>query len=217
MLDLIVQINSYNRERQLTRLLHQLQGELKSLDYYIYVNLDGYEVENRVKSGHITYISHSRHGKRFYYQLNQNFWNKLGDAEHFLKLDDDVVLVDGFLEKMIASWDSIEDQDKIALNILMDQRSDMWGNKQYPYNEYVLQSNWTDLNFFGDKRLIFALQNISGLVPPPRNYTSSGVGYQLNRYLNTFGTIYRVRETLIKHGNHLSVMNPNRKEKLTDI
>lgn len=215
MLDFYVIINSYNREKQLNRLLVQLKNELTNYKHEICVWLDGCDYQERIEG--VKYISVPHHGRERYYILFSANIKTLPAAKFYIKIDDDMVLADSFIKKALTAWHTIKNPSKIILNLLKDQRVTMWGSDP-PVNasKYALMTDWVDGNFLADGSRFYDLAS-SFVFHPPTVSTSSGVFSQLTKQIRGKFTMWQVKNTLLYHGNHKSMMNPNRKEKLTDI
>lgn len=207
-------INSYNREPMLRRLVSQILSQIEAT---INVYLDGCEY-GEIEGVKVFHEPH--HGRERYYELCQKGFRGMPKADYYYKIDDDMQIVDGFFEKSIEYWESIEDANKVGLNLLKDQRDSMWGShKRSKTNENVDYSDWIDLNWMMDKYSFQLLQRLTFERPSDLSM-SSGVGRQVCRHMRKFGNLYQVRETLLIHGDHESEMNPQRKttgEILTSI
>ena len=214
MYDFYIWINTYNREGMLHSLVGKLLDQLHPYDFYIQVYLDG--CEYRKYHFGVTYEQLPHHGKENYYKLCSYALRNLKVAKYYIKIDDDMDIPDDFIEKCVKYWESITELPS-AINLLRDNRQGLWGAEpEKHYNEYLDVSGWTDLNFMADYRFFKYLGSFE-LEPPPEFIKSSGVGRQVCRYLRKIGSIYRVKESLLIHGDHDSMMNPERKEKITNI
>jgi hypothetical protein len=215
-LDYYIWLNSHNREEMCYSLCKQLVKEFKGTKYKIVVWMDGCSYTHRVPG--VSYIETKHHGREKYYILFKTNINVLPIAEHYIKLDDDLILVDGFRQKMEAAWNSITDKRKVSLNLLRDNRNGvMWGSRpRKSYNDIVDWSDWVDLIFLADGYKFLQYAN-RALFEPPVFGSSSGVARQFCRHLRGWGTLYQVKETLVLHGDHKSEMNPNRKRRLSNI
>ena len=152
---------------------------------------------------------------KYYELINANFSN-CPSSKYYLKLDDDIELVNDFFEKCIYAWESIEDTNKLTLNLLRDYRTEMWGSgNPQSYNDLVCKTGWTDGIFMFDERFLTLFKRIQ-LKPPPSHVKSSGVFRQISRLMRNYGGMYQVKNTLVYHGDHQSVMNADRKEKLSN-
>lgn len=159
------------------------------------------------------YTDNGQYGKEKYYQLVTINFNEYKPAKLYIKLDDDVELVPDFFNKCKEAWDSIADNNKLTLNLLKDFRCEMWGSEEPKhYNHLVNHTGWTDGIFMFDQRFLNFFKRIE-LLPPPPYVKSSGVFRQISRKLRRWGGMYQVKQSLVFHGDHQSIMNPERKEK----
>lgn len=211
MLDFYVIINSYEREQMLNQLLIQLKTQLMEYKYEIHVYLDGCSYDKLL--GGVHYHHEKHHGKDKYYKLVEKSFKNARKAKFYLKLDDDLSLHDNFVENLVSCYESIQDKEFVALNLLRDERNVNYGWHPKPYNDLVRLTQWTDLIFMTDR------DSFKYFCPGPKPdfIQSSGVARQLTRFFNRRGNIYQVNESLVSHGDHESKMNPERKEKITNI
>jgi hypothetical protein len=191
-----------------------IEAQEEGIDLLIQANLDGCTYDyNRFKDIPIWFTRYEKHGKQYYYALCQKLFADAQKADYYFKIDDDMLLVPNFLTNSIHAWESIEDKYKRGLNILADQRIEMWGSEpKTVVNEYVFLSGWIDLNFMMDNTSFNILKKLELLPPLERITTSSGVGRQVCRHMRWVGNLYQMRETMLIHGDHKSKMNPDRSE-----
>ncbi len=211
-----VLINSYDREAMLNRLLGQILAENEH-EIQVFVLLDGCKYA-KISDKRVQVHQMYRHGKEKYYLLCDYLFQNAPKADFYVKIDDDMQLVDDFFNKCLNAWNSIQNRNKMALNLLKDNREEgIWGAKpSYSVSDLVDFSDWVDLNWLTDHSGLYILKMLE-LEPPPEYIDSSGVGRQVCRHWRQWGKLYQVKETLLIHDAHESKMNPNRKEDLLSI
>jgi hypothetical protein len=216
MAKITVLINSYDRESMLNRLLDQLLAE-KEHEIQVFVLLDGCNYKPH-KDQRVTFTQMYRHGKSKYYLLCDYLFKNAPKADFYVKIDDDMQIVDDFFNKSINAWNSLTNRNKMALNLLKDNReSRIWGARQpHAVSDLADFSDWVDLNWITNETGMNILRMLH-LQPPPDWIESSGVGRQVCRHWRQYGKLYQVKQTLLIHDAHESKMNPNRKEDLLSI
>jgi len=231
-----VVINTYKRPEMLDRLTKQicLEASKSNVDVILDVFFDGcdpYPISSgdRVVSRARNMVSHR--GKKKYYELVKMNFEVMRDteADYHIKLDDDLVLKNDFFKHCAEYWQSIRDDSKMTLMLLRDHREKMWGSdKPVMMNKDVIRTDWCDLIFMCDDKLPELVCSRDDFFMPPPDWltTSSGVGRQLTRNIRGFkydddtmttytisqrcGNMYQVATSLVNHGNHQSMMNPER-------
>ena len=149
-------------------------------------------------------------------------WEQAANINHdrFVFLQDDVRLVPGFFLEAERIWSEIKDDHKAVLNCIRDNRPpgpcwSMWWPVQMTPDVDLTQ--WMDCAaIYSDEKFLGRVLPIRNRARPPESI-SSGVGRDLTLHLHWSGLhIYQVRQTLVKHGNHISVMHPHER-RLTPI
>lgn len=219
-------INSYNRSEFIDLLLRDIceQKSIHDICVYIYDDAskeDYSKIINKYQDINITYKKFdNNHGKENYWKLvSNNFADAANsNAHYFVKLDDDVRLVDGFFDKCIKYWNNIADNKKICMNPLLDELRKgkvVWTGinpKKVKFGNYEYwNSGWVDMMFFCEKKFFAELNYVINPISKIRwkRYPnrSSGVGAQISQRLANKWSMYQVGESLLIHENHESKMN----------
>lgn len=225
-------IPSFNRPKELARLLAQIDEQAR--DHFVSVSVfdDGSKTPVRLNASkyknidELTVTRFSNHGKRLYWKLVDSIFyaQKCSIFDHYYFLADDIMLVDKFFNKSISLWNDIADIYKVGLNLILDQREcDVcWTN--YPphlvvYGDTkVYRCQWLDMVMMFDRSLLESLNFRIKEVPSTRwdndPLRSSGVGEQISHALNKRQkSMFQVTQSLVIHGDHPSVMNPEERER----
>ena len=222
-------VNSYNRPDLLDLLLTDVKKNKSNHEISVYVYDDAStisydEVLNKHKDLNIAYKKLDKnHGKREYWQVvNHGFMDAMVSKAHFfIKLDDDVRLVNGFFDKCISYWNNIPDPRKICINPLLDdlrKGKAVWTGKnpkEVTHGPYTYwNSGWVDMMFFCERRffeeLNFKITPICKSRWARDSSRSSGVGAQISERLTGVGlSMYQPGSTLVTHKDHQSQMHGN--------
>ena len=139
------------------------------------------------------------------------------EYDYYFMIPDDMLPVDGFIEKAIETWQAIQDEKKICMNILVEKsrinKPNWTGILPFEYDNYR-KIGWVDMAFFAEGSFfeLFGCQ-----IPDPGiNYEdqpkmSSGVGSYISRRLVKEGyTMYQTKKSLLipQPEAYESVMNP---------
>ncbi len=229
--DICVIITTYNREKFLHRLLNDIEKNKLCYKILIFVFDDASENMYEMSKYDVEYIKYSiNNGKTKYWKLITDTMQicKLVNSKYFIYLPDDVTLEDDFFSKSITLFESIQDENKICLSLLMTKQQMgkiNWTNfKPINYNEKIYKTQWCDMCFISEKRMFEELNYRINVIPKARWYgdrfktLGSGVGEELSRRLfNKNLNMYHVKKTLVHHSDHESVMNFNirKNQKLT--
>lgn len=231
--DFHIVLNTYQRPEMLDRLSKQICLEANKMGCTVLLSVffdgcDPYPLMGSKLVDTKAYNMVSHRGKPKYYELIKMNFEVLRDnpATIYIKLDDDLILRHDFFSNVALLWKSIKDDKKMTLTLLKDHRTGMWGGLPEKYNSHIIKSNWVDLIFACGDRMVRAVNEME-LLPPPKHIESSGVARQITRNIRGFrwndelrmeyefgeslGNMYQVKETLVNHGNHVSKMNPQRK------
>jgi len=207
-------INSYNRESKLKELLSVVAPQFEN----VHVWLDGCVYTDVYEADNVHYFYTHRHGReRYRHLVRQNYAVALiTNAKYYVHMDDDMTCTDTFAEDLFKVWDNIPDRKKIALNFHKDDRREMWGFSPSWEDKEVTRTNWTDMNFLCTEKLAKFISNHiywEDALDWGKS-TSSGVAGYFTKRINHYnmGSIYQVNDSLVKHGDHESMMNPDRPE-----
>lgn len=223
-------INTYNRPEELNALLNNIKKNIGTIDYFIRVYDDGstedYEkyIDRWTETLNFKYTKVSNHGKKLYWSLlniGMREIKKKHRYDYYLRLDDDVILVDGFFDKIINIWEGISDPNKISLFPLLDSRE---GQKVWTDHEPILikrekvyNCGWVDDMYFCTYRFFEELDFNIPKIPMSRWKNNPNLSTGTGRYISrTFHKkelgMYLVTKTLLLHHErtkeHPSVMNP---------
>lgn len=220
-------IPSFNRNNSLKELIYQIDGQSADYQVCIYIFDDGSEEPVSLEwtdFHNIKSLSVSRsknHGKKRYWHLVNRIFSIAENkkSEIFYYLADDVSLVPNFFRRSINAWNGIVDQNKVAINLILDQREGQTCWTNYPphlaktTDLAVYKCQWVDMVMMFSPRMLEAL---SYKVDPisedrwvKRPLLSSGVGAQLSHRLHDQGlSMFQVTDSLVLHGDAPSVMNP---------
>lgn len=163
-----------------------------------------------------------------YNQGKREYWSTFNDifaemrasgAGYFVILQDDVELCRDFFRVALDYWRGILDENKIALNILCDNRSGKhnWtgmhtARVRFP-NADVILSGWLDGMWLGTRKTLGVLEHRMDPISPLRwrhdPLLSSGVGRQITMRLTQAGfNIYTVSKSLVRLLPCDSLMHP---------
>lgn len=217
--DFCVIITTYNRQDMLKNLLKQI-SEYKEYKIFTVVlddcsnpspDISEFDVKK------ITYVQNN--GKKRFWKIISDSYKicKKINSKYFIYLQDDVVLKENFFSESVRLYEKINDLSKISLNtlILENQRGkSKWTNiDPVEYDEYY-KCQWTELFFICEKKF-FELLNFE-IYPIPKDRwnknpnLSTGVGDQVSWRLYGMGfNQYQVKNSLVLHGNHQSVLFEN--------
>jgi hypothetical protein len=215
-------IPTYNRPEMLARLRDDIR--FKGVNYDIWQSIfEDTDTAKTEESGndYTYYMLGYHYGKKAYWQMWNYIFDKVIDADYYIFLADDFQLSDGFFDKAIQLYESIKDDKKICLSLYMPKgregKPNWTGVVPLRYNDEILKTQWNDLCFIAERKFFEAL----GYKINPIGYKrwvnnplkSSGVGEQISYRLHNAGySMYHVKESLVTHGNHLSVMNPEERK-----
>lgn len=221
--NIFIAITTYKRDEELKRLLDQINSYIGRYDFTIWVYSDGEKLSLRHSNYPNVYFlgETNRHaGKEEFWRIwdtlfskfNFNYCKLITDYCFFIQ--DDTELKDNFFDEAIRIWGNINDDKKIALQLLADENrkgKSCWiPFKVKEYDEYY-HTQWVDCNFMCEPLLIEALEYKINPIDKNRfknKNKSSGVGEQISSRLHRIGlNMYQVKETLLIHGDHKSYMN----------
>ena len=177
---------------------------------------------NKWSGTNFKYTKVDNHGKKLYWSLLNHGMKEIKENkqyDYYLRLDDDIEIVDGFFEKIINIWEGISDPNKISLFPLLDSRE---GQKVWTNHDPILVGNvydcgWVDDMYLCTRRFFEELDFNIPQIPMSRwkhnPNLSTGTGRYVSKTLHKKGLkMYLVTETLVYHFDrtkeHPSVMNP---------
>lgn len=170
---------------------------------------------------------------RMFHGGKEDYWILINDTfrvaqavqdkwDYFFLLQDDLIIEPFFFEKMIDIWKKIDDERKVILNPLLLHSDKGIGNwtgitpikLAIDNNLRIYRTGWTDCIFMSTHAGLGML-NWQVLPIDRRRWIgnprlSSGVGQQLSqRILRAGGNMYQVARSLVHHGDHASLLNPD--------
>jgi len=223
MYDFCVIITTYNREVMLKSLLKDIFKQKKEYKILVLVFDDGSFPEYDLSEFDVKYIRfHKNNGK-------QNFWKvcdfifkycKNISTEKFIFIGDDMRLCPNFFDKAKKQYDNIPDENKICLALFITERQKAnknWTNFVPIEFKNYYQTQWNDVNFIADKRFFEVLDFTINPINPRRfdnnSNISSGVGQQISLRLHKLNySMFHIKKSLISHGDHISLMNPDERK-----
>lgn len=208
----LINITSYNREAELKNIINQLEG----FDLKVWDDCSDFKIE----------YTHVWDNKQTYYQYQNNFskkraWAKFEnifdelkktDYDYYIFMPEDVELCEGFVNKSIELWDSIDDSNKISLSFQDDKRveTSCFTCKDPVDKGNVILTQWNDLFFICSKTFLDKVEITE--VPIDRwdknPLLSSGVGSMISHQMVDKGlNMYHSKESMAKHIGSESKMN----------
>ena len=152
--DFCIIITTYNRPEMLIYLLDDI--EFNSLGKKVLVTVfdDGSDTDyDYLDKYDIKYVKYMKNNGKM------NYWKLVSDtfkycckikSKYYIYLPDDVRLKNNFFEESVRIFEKIEDENKICLNLLMDEsrrgNSNWTGFTPIEYDEYY-KTQWNDLCF----------------------------------------------------------------------
>jgi hypothetical protein len=217
----LIWINTYKRDKMLNRLLSQIEENSGKHNISYLVVGDGYfpNISTNIDQNKVNICDYPENcGKQNYWKLinygMQQIKGQIKNIDYVIKIDDDMEVVEDFVDRAIFIWRSIPAQtNKIAMDILSIKKQrgrTLLGDKCYPVchdrSSRVFKTGWIDMNFICTN-LFFTALNFS--IPFTKsNKNSSCVGIKITRILNKLGyTFWQSATPLLKHGTHDSVMH----------
>jgi len=223
--DFCIVITTYNRENMLKDLLTDIFTYGKDYNLYVVVFDDSSEKILDLEKFDIKYIRYSKNnGKHFFWKIFQDSFNfiKNINADYYLYLQDDSRLKPNFFIDSVKLYNKIEDNKKICLSTLIyeSHRNVIRWVQVDPIllGEYYL-TQWVETFFICKKKFFEVLEYKMNPIPLSRwaknKLLSSGVGQQISQRLFDMGfNMYVVYNSLVTHDDHLSVMNPEDRQKI---
>jgi len=228
-------ITTYNRSQRLKILLDDLLQKKGKHKLQIVVYDDAstlrYDfIDRYIEKYNIEYVKFDfNHGRYRYWRLINYAFKQIRNTkyDYYIMLPDDVTLCNEFFKRAINTWEAIRDNRKICLNLLLDRGrrgiANWTGFKpvKVKYGGFeIYRTQWVDLCFIADKRFFKEVRYRVDSIDFSRwqgkdcELLSSGVGAQVSEKLNRSGWhLYQVTDTLVFHGDHPSVMNPEERRR----
>lgn len=225
--DYCININSYNRSEMLETLIGQINENDK---YRMLINVFDDCSDNKERFAEIVnrfdnvvlYRFSENHGKGKYWKIYDTIFKICKDinSKYFIFLPDDVKLKNNFFKRTTDLFESINDDDKICMSLLIDELrkwKPCWTNFTPVQVGSVYKTQWNDLCFISEKLLMekldFRVDEIPQIRFKKRNI-SSGVGQQISQKLHNIGlSMYHSKYSLVIHGDHESQMNKEERKK----
>lgn len=186
-------ITTYARKDACQSLVDSLQGLGE-----VVVALDGadYDISGA------TNINPKQHlGKQGYWKLVNMLFRHRGNHKYYMMIPDDFAICDSQIVKAIGIWESIDDPQKICLNLYADRIGvSCWTLVKPQDKGSVWKTGWVDMCFLCEERFFREL----GVIPMLHSHRakrvtgSSGVGAYISRKLTKQGLhMYQVKESLV--------------------
>lgn len=224
--DFCIIITTYNRPKMLKTLLDDIKYNSFGKRVLVTIFDDGsnkdYEYLDNYDVKYVKYVKNN--GKINYWKLITDTFKycKNIKSKYYIYLPDDIRLKDNFFEESVRIFEKIKDEDKICLNLLMDESRrgcpNWTGFEPVEYDDYY-KTQWNDLCFISNfdffQMLNFEILPINKNRWTENNELGSGVGQQMSmRLLSLNQNMYHVINTLIIHDDHESVMNHNNRKRI---
>ena len=217
--DFCIIITTYNRPKMLKTLLDDIKYNSFGKRVLVTIFDDGssndYEYLDNYDIKYVKYVKNN--GKINYWKLITDTFKycKNIKSKYYIYLPDDIRLKDNFFEESVRIFEKIKDEDKICLNLLMDESrrgNPNWtGFKPVEYDDYY-KTQWNDLCFISNfdffQMLNFEILPINKNRWAKNSELGSGVGQQMSmRLLSLNQNMYHVINSLVTHDDHTSKMN----------
>lgn len=211
-------ITTCKRPEMLAQLLDDIKREMPSgWEPWISVTEDVWpdspEYSSELKQRVDRWASTREHGAAKYSITMYHMWQwlRLVSWDRMLQIPDDVRLERDFFHRIELTWQAIDDPQKVCLSPLRDSRTQCWTGWEMLDMGPAMLSQWTDLAIYTDNRWMDAIYGVPIVVP--RRSESSGVGAWLSRRWHDEGMrMYHVKKSLLRHGDHESVMHPEHRK-----
>ena len=210
---ILVNITTYQRPEELSNLIKQLKK---------------YKIDIRVwdddpKGKKIKEVIYNKfainHGKKLLWLKFREIFEQLKKTnyDYYIFLPDDVVLSDDFINKAVEIYKSIQDEKKVCMSLLVDNRIKKanWTGVLPQDKGNVILTQWNDLCFICEKKFIKEIQ-IKEVDPNRWNKNKrlgSGLGGQISWFFyNKDCNLYNIKEQIVKHLDVESKMNPEERK-----
>lgn len=212
--NILVNITTYKRPNELRRLIAQLK------EYKVSIRVWDDDPEGLPIEG-VDYCKFEENfGKKKAWLKFQHIFNycefKKG-FDYFIFLPDDVQLNKNFISDVLNTWKSINDDKKICLSLLVDNRIKKanWIPVEPEDKGQVILSHWNDLCFICEKKFFksFKITPIGKTRWDKNPLLGSGVGSQISNKLFYLGfNMYNMKKQTLKHLPIESKMNPEERK-----
>lgn len=210
-----ITITTFNRPELLLMLLQDIVKEKYSHNLQVHIYDDCSSVDYSSVTSFIrsyAWIHYTRfpqnHGKANFWQLTSTMMQNAQSAsfDYYVSLQDDNRLAPNFFDYCDFYWSNIADSNKLALNLVTEERSQCWGSAAPQERQfgalYIDEIFFTDCMYLCTKKALDLLHYHVQQPTKPRKQRArsgqgSGVGRNLTRRLTQYGTIYRSREALL--------------------
>jgi len=209
---ILVNVTTYKRRRLLKRLLKQLNE----------FDVDVQVWDDDPKGTKIEGVKYTKflinHGKKLLWLKFKQIFEQLKKTnyDYYFFIPDDVTLNKNFISKTITTWQSINDENKICISLLIDERikTTNWTTEPRIQDKVIL-TQWCDLCFLCEKKFI-DLVEIEPVEPERWDINpnlGSGVGKNISWFFYNKGyNLYNMKEKLIQHLAVESKMNKNERK-----
>ena len=225
-----IYITSYNRKEMLLNLISQIENQkTDNIGYDIIIFDDQSDFTLTNLSDNVSLITNDEHrGKQLFWKT----WNEmfslafLRKDDYTIFLQDDVTVAEDFLNIAVQRFENLKrlDHKTACLSLLTDEQRKLsphacWTGKRPKIQHNEILSHFNDCMFICDNVFFELLEYTINEVPLSRwkrcETLSSGVGRQMSlRIMASEYNMYHCLDTMVGHGNHPSIMNPD--ERLTN-
>ena len=229
MTKLTIFITSYNRNEMLQNLVKQISEQTyNKYEYKVYIFDDRSEnpINNITGSCVYHFINPIHRGKQLYWQTWDEMFKlaKKNKSDYYFFLPDDIEICKDFFTTAIAKLEHIKsfDNNFACLSLLTDEQRKMavsscWTAKQSELKYGEILSHFNDCCFICQDAFFELLDYKMNEVKPIRwlrdPNLSSGVGRQISlRLVEKEVNMYHCFNSLVKHGEHESLMNPQERK-----
>jgi hypothetical protein len=215
--DTIICIPSFNRLDKVIKIITQIKKQNTKYTYKIIILDDGSDenYNNLIKLfPNIRLLKNEyNYGKKQYWlSITKLFSEASKYAAHtIIQIDDDFILCDGFIDKLLDKFFEIKYANDRYVAIYYHRPFGLSLNN----NRWGLGGNWIDGGGLYDfdflKSIEFSIDNISIKRWKNKDHLSSGVWLLISRYINNMNLlVYVMESSLAMHdGNNDSKMNPS--------
>lgn len=160
----------------------------------------------------------NNHGRVGYPSFIEGIWQDLAkdpSADLYVFLQDDNRLCFRFFERLVETWQSVNEPSKGAMMLLTDTRDTIWGAAEPPKSfGKADRIGWVDSIYAAPARTLHDLKFSFPVMPPRPAGLSSGTGVGLTNALRRLGrTMYRANPSLVAHVSIPSLMHGQEREK----
>lgn len=214
MKNILVNITTYKRPNELRRLITQLK------EYNVTIRVWDDDPEGVPVEG-VEYCKFSEnYGKKLAWKKFRQIFDHCKRSkgyDYFIFLPDDVQLNNNFISDVLNTWKSINDEKKICLSLLVDNRikKSNWLPIEPEDKGEVILTHWNDLCFICEKNFFkaFTIAPIDPFRWESNPLLSSGVGKQISNKLFYLGfNMYNMKKQTLKHLPVESKMNPEERK-----